>query len=113
MITVYGIKNCDTVKKALLWLEKNKINYDFVDFKKTPPTVDQIVSWKKDLGVLPVNPKGRTYKALETEYQNASEQKKMDLMIEQTSLIKRPLVTIKNKCVFIGFDEVEFKKIFL
>lgn len=113
MMKIYGIKNCDTVKKALNWLDSNKLTYEFIDFKKTPPTSEQLLGWKKDLGDFPVNPKGRNYKTFEAEYLKASEPVKIQLMIKNTSMIKRPLITLKNQCVSMGYNEAEFRDLFL
>jgi arsenate reductase len=62
MYRLFGIPNCDTVKKVRLSLEKRNIDYEFVDFKKTPPTVADLARWKQHLGEWPVNKKGLTFK---------------------------------------------------
>ncbi|MCO4756142.1 MAG: arsenate reductase, partial [Bacteriovoracaceae bacterium] len=59
---VYGIKNCDTVKKALKFLNENELEYEFVDFKKVTPTKADILRWKEAFGDLPVNKRGTTFR---------------------------------------------------
>lgn len=105
MYKLYGIPNCDTVKKARAHLAKSKVEYDFVDFKKKPPTKTDISRWKKDLGDWPVNRKGRTFKALQTEFDAASATEKSTLLIENTSAIKRPILEKSGKIVGIGYDK--------
>jgi arsenate reductase len=60
MISMFAIPNCDTVKKARTFLEQNKIDYEFIDFKKNPPTKTQIKAWADYFGELPINKKGLT-----------------------------------------------------
>ena len=54
-LTVYGIKNCDSMKKTFQWLDANGIAYDFVDFKKQPPSADVVERWLRDVGDTLVN----------------------------------------------------------
>lgn len=105
MITMYAIPNCDTVKKARTYLDKKKIVYDFVDFKKTPPTKDLIKKWADFMGELPANKKGTTYKKYKDEFELLPPAKKVDFMIANSSMIKRPVLENKGKTVAIGFDE--------
>ena len=109
MIVMYAIANCDTVKKARTYLEKKKVIYEFVDFKKTPPTSDQIKKWAEYFGELPVNKKGITYKKFKEEYEALSPALKIKFIIENTSMIKRPVLEKNNKTIAMGFDEEEYK----
>jgi len=111
-MTLYGIPNCDTVKKARQFLEKNKIDYAFVDFKKAAPTAEDLKRWEKFFGELPANKKGPTFRKIKEAYEKASPTKKLELLIENTSAIKRPIVENGNKVVSIGFDEANYKKLF-
>lgn len=111
MYTVYGIKNCDTVKKALKFLDDNNVAYEFVDFKKMPPTKDLISRWKTFMGDWPVNKKGPTYRKIKDDFEAATEAKRIALLIESSSAIKRPLVEKKGKPVVAGFDLDVFKKL--
>lgn len=105
MLTMYAIPNCDTVKKARLYLDKKKVAYEFVDFKKTPPTKEQIKRWADFFGELPANKKGTTYKKLKDEFESLTPAKKIDFMIENSSMIKRPVLEKNAKTIAIGFDE--------
>lgn len=105
MITMYAIPNCDTVKKARAYLDKKKITYDFVDFKKTTPTVEQVKRWGDFFGELPANKKGTTYKKYKDEYEALSAAGKINFLIENSSMIKRPVLEKNGKTIAMGFDE--------
>lgn len=105
MLTMYAIANCDTVKKARAFLDKKKIAYEFVDFKKSPPTTELIKRWSEFLGELPANKKGLTYKKFKDEFEDLTPAKKIDFMIKNSSMIKRPILEKKDKTLAIGFDE--------
>ena len=112
MLQIYGIKNCDTVKKALGFLTKHNINYEFHDFKKEPPTKKQIEQWLQqiDWKVL-LNMRGMTWRRLaESEKENINKTKAIKLMLEQPSIIKRPVLKVSNK-IIVGFSEDDYKKL--
>lgn len=112
MLQMYGIKNCDTVKKARTFLEKNKIDYEFHDFKKEPPTKKQIEQWLQqvDWQIL-LNMRGMTWRRLpETEQENINKSKAIKLMLSNPSIIKRPILEVKTK-IFVGFDENTYQKL--
>lgn len=102
---VYGIKNCDTVKKALKKLDASGVDYEFIDFKKTPPTKDLITKAKAFLGELPVNKRGTTFRKFKEDYEGATEAAQVKLLLENSSAIKRPLVEVKGKVIAIGFKD--------
>jgi Spx/MgsR family transcriptional regulator len=110
MYQIYGIPNCDTVKKARVFLEKHKINYSFVDFKKTPPTPDLIHLWEKAFGALPVNKQGQTYKKHKEVFETLDPSKKVSFIIENSSMIKRPILTHGSEVMSFGFDSEDYKK---
>lgn len=115
MYTVYGIKNCNTVKKALDWLEKNKVAFEFHDYKTKGADPAKLKNWSSQVGwERLVNKKGTTWRQLDEKIQRnvTSEKTAIDLMQEKTSVIKRPLIESKNKVVALGFDETEYKKVF-
>lgn len=109
MIKMYAIANCDTVKKARAFLEKENIDYEFVDFKKTPPTADEIKRWEIFFKELPVNKKGITYKKYKDEYELLTPTMKIKFLIANTSMIKRPVLEKNNKPIALGFDEKTYK----
>lgn len=105
MLIMYAIPNCDTVKKARAFLDNKKIAYEFVDFKKHPPTISLVNKWIDFLGELPINKKGITYKKLKEQFIELSPAKQIDFMIANSSMIKRPILENKNKTIAVGFDE--------
>ncbi len=111
MIKVFGIPNCDTVKKARTYLEKKKLDFEFIDFKKTAPTVKDIERWGEAFGGMPVNNKGVTYKKLKDEFEVLSEKEKKVFLTKNTSMIKRPIIEKEGKVLAFGFDEEQYKAI--
>ena len=113
MKTVYAIPNCNTVKKALDWLQKNKIAYEFHDYKKKGITATVLTNWCKQVGwEALINKKGATWRQLPKEIQESITTQKaaIALMMEKTSIIKRPLIEEDGKILALGFDEAEYKK---
>jgi len=112
-IKVYAIANCNTVKKALDWLKANKVAYVFHDYKKLGITASALTHWSQQVGwEALLNKKGATWRQLSPEIQSKMTNQKaaIALMIEKTSIIKRPLVELNEKVVALGFDEAEYKK---
>jgi len=109
MITMYAIPNCDTVKKARTFLDKKKVEYQFIDFKKTAPTTEQIKRWGEFFGELPANKKGITYRKFKDEYEGLTPAQKIKFLIENTSMIKRPVLERDDKTIAIGFEEDFYK----
>ncbi|MBC76756.1 MAG: arsenate reductase [Halobacteriovoraceae bacterium] len=112
MYKVYGIPNCNTVKKALNHLNDSGIEYEFVNFKKTPPTKTQIQSWKKSFGDWPVNKKGPTYRKIKEEFEAASAPEKKEILTQTTSAIKRPIVEKDGEVMVFGYDQEKYAEMF-
>lgn len=113
-MTVYGIKNCNTVKSALDWLKKKKVNYEFHDYKSKGITAAKLRDWSKQVGwEALVNKKGMTWRQLDdtAKAKVTNQTAAIDLMTTQTSLIKRPLIEVRGKVVAVGFDEKEYEKV--
>jgi Spx/MgsR family transcriptional regulator len=113
-MTVYGIKNCNTVKSALEWLNKNKVEFEFHDYKKAGITATQLSAWCKQVSWESlVNKRGTTWRQLSEADQKkiVNEKSAIALMIEKTSVIKRPLIEENGKVLLLGYDEVEYKKV--
>lgn len=105
---VYGIKNCNTVKNALDWLNRHKIEYTFHDYKKSGVTEAKLKDWVKQVGWESlVNKRGTTWKQLDDDIKETvtSQAAAIALMKEKTSVIKRPLIEVDGKVVALGFDE--------
>lgn len=115
-MTVYGIKNCNTVKSALEWLKKKNVEFEFHDYKTKGVTADKLKEWSKQVGWENlVNKKGTTWRQLDdaTKAKTNSESAAIALMLEKTSVIKRPLLEKSGKVITLGFDEDQFKKLLL
>jgi arsenate reductase len=113
VITVYGIKNCDTVKKACNWLTKNNIDYQFHDFRKDGLTQSKVKQWsgKIDWETL-LNRRGTTWRKLpDAEKDNINKTNAIKLMTEQPTLIKRPVIE-HNSNVMVGFSENTYEQTF-
>ena len=114
MVKIYGIPNCDSVKKAMSWLQKNKIPFVFHDFKKEEISRSKINEW---LAVHPLemvfNKRSTAWKALSPEEQDRSATKAgaIQLMIQYNNLIKRPVAEISGT-ILIGFSDTSYKKAF-
>lgn len=112
MLEIYGIKNCNTVKKALDWLNAHKIAYTFHDYKKEPATREKLEDWEKtvDWESL-INKKGTTWKKLSTEEQNqiVDAFSANTALIAHNSMIKRPLIEFQNN-ILLGFDENTYQE---
>ncbi len=98
-ITMYGIKNCDTIKKARKWLEANGIDYAFHDYKTEGIDRARLEKWCRELGWEAVlNRAGTTFRKLhEKDKDNLSEAKAVKLMLAQPSMIKRPVLDLGRK----------------
>lgn len=109
MLTIYGIKNCATMKKAFAWCEEQGLEYVFHDYKKQGVPRDRLLSWCQQLGWKSlVNTRGTTWRKLTVGQQEiATEGQAIALMLEYPSLIKRPVVEVtsmRGTQFLIGFD---------
>lgn len=112
---LYGIPNCNTVKKAQDWLKNNGNDFEFHDFKKKGVTAEKLKEWFGTFGWEKViNKAGLTFKKLSKEEQSAinSPDKAINYLINNTSAIKRPIVEIDGKAVLLGFKEDEYRERF-
>ncbi|MGB5710937.1 MAG: Spx/MgsR family RNA polymerase-binding regulatory protein [Waterburya sp.] len=112
-IQVYGIPNCGTCKKAIAWLKKHNIEYEFINTKDNPPNKAMITSWVETLGSKPMrNTSGKSYRALGEERKTFTDQQWIDAFAVDAMLLKRPLFTKNNQAVLVGFraSESEIKE---
>lgn len=109
MITLYGIRNCSTMKKAFAWLDEQAIPYHFHDYKKSGVPDEALRHWVRQLGWRTLlNTQGTTWRKLTPEQQaDLTQGKAMALMREYPSLIKRP-VTDTGSQLIVGFDPALF-----
>jgi len=107
VISVYGLKNCDTCRKALKWLEAEGVPHKFYDLRKDGVTRDQIAHWVQAVGTDHlINRRGTTWRSLdEVEKNNVDEAHTTDLIIEHPALIKRPLIEYDGGDVSVGFSD--------
>ena len=117
MFIVYGIPNCNTVKKARVWLDEKGILYTFHDYKKKGISPEKITSWlEKYPWEKLVNKAGTTWKQLSDDEKAAVSDAKsaIDLMVLKNSVIKRPLIENEvGEAVALGFSEKDYEEIFL
>lgn len=113
MIKVYGIKTCDSVRKALRFFKDNEIEVDFFDFKKETPTSETIDSWveKSDLNLL-FNSRGTKYRTLKLKELNLDVNGKIEWLKKEPMLLKRPVIEYDGK-VMVAFNEDIYKETFL
>ncbi len=110
MVTIYGIKACDTMKKAFTWLDKHGVAYTFHDYKKDAIDAATLKRWCKEVGYeLLLNTKGTTWRKLsDADRENVTEAKAIKLMLANLSLIKRPVIE-GGASLLVGFDEAKYK----
>lgn len=111
-ITIYGIRNCDTMKKARSWLDAHEVLHDFHDYKVAGISRAKLEAWANAVGweVL-LNRGGTTFRQLpDEEKQNIDERKAIELMLEQPSMIKRPVLE-RGRTLLVGFSEARYAAI--
>jgi len=110
---VYGIPNCNTVKKARVWLEENGFDTEFHDFKKKGISIEKLDQWCDVFGWETVlNKKGTTWRSLTKEVQEeiVDQASAVRLLVQYTSAIKRPVVEVDGKPLLISFSEEAYVK---
>lgn len=109
MLHVIGIPNCNKIRDTKKWLEERDIAYEFINVKKEPLTLDELkdLEFKVGLDVL-VNNRGTTYRNLKIKELNPSDDEMLQLLFDNQSMIKRPVLVIEES-VLVGFDEEAFE----
>jgi arsenate reductase (glutaredoxin) len=109
--TIYGIKNCDTMKKARAWLDEHGVKYDFHDYKSEGIAKDKLKAWSDDVGwETLLNRAGTTFRKLpDADKEGLNEKKALALMLAQPSMIKRPVLDVGGK-LLVGFRPDEYTK---
>lgn len=113
MITMYGIANCDTIKKAKKWLESENITYQFHDYKKLGVETEFLQQQLEIHGLDKiVNKRGTTYRKLtEEQKNNLNTDTAVELLSQNTSMIKRPII-IKGELSLLGFSTASYEEFF-
>ena len=114
MITLYGINNCDTIKKTRKWLQENEIDYEFHDYKKAGCSKHLAETFLKHFDYKElINSRGTTWRKLsDSEKTSLDITSAINLMAEQPSIIKRPLLNSRGTW-FLGYNEENFKQLIL
>lgn len=104
-VTIYGIPNCDTMKKARAWLDSHGVAYEFHDYKKAGIDAARLETWSKTVGwETLLNRAGTTFRKLsDPDKQDLNEKKAIALMVAQPSLIKRPVLDLGRRKLLVGF----------
>lgn len=108
---LYGIRNCDTMKRARVWLEEHGVDYEFHDYKSVGIDADVLRAWAKDVGwETLLNRSGQTFRKLpEKDKEGLTEVKAIALMVKQPSMIKRPVLAAAGKLI-VGFKPEIYAK---
>ena len=109
--TIYGIKNCDTMKKARAWLDSHGVAYEFHDYKTAGAPKEKLKAWCDELGwETLLNRAGTTFRKLpEADREGLTERKALALMLSQPSMIKRPVLEVGRK-LLVGFKPDVYAK---
>lgn len=113
MIDLYGIPNCDTMKKARKWLADNGIEYQFHDYKKEGVDAGLLHQWEQQVGwEILLNRRGMMWRKLSDEQKNTiSRETALEIMQQIPSIIKRPVLVLADGTVNVGFKEEDYKKL--
>lgn len=104
-VVVYGIPNCNSVKKAIDWLNNHKVDFVFHNYKKEGVEIQKLKAWIAQVGWETIfNKKGTTWKSIADQYKNLNEKIAIEIMLTHNSIIKRPIIESGKKLI-VGFDE--------
>jgi arsenate reductase len=111
MTTIYGIKNCDTMKKARAWLDKRGVQYGFHDYKAFGIEKGKLEGWAKKAGwETLLNKGGTTFRKLpDKDKEGLTEAKAIKLMLAQPSMIKRPVLELGGGKLLVGFKPEQYQ----
>jgi len=110
MLKIYGIKTCDSVRKAIKFLKAHEITHEFVDFRVTAVDASIISYWLKysDIKTL-FNTRGTTYRSLKLKDMNLNDVEKEQWLSKENMLIKRPVISFGND-ILVGYNETLYKE---
>ncbi len=112
MVKLYGIKNCDSVKKAVKFLKEHAIDFEFIDFKTTPVDTDILTLWLKQVPMKQLfNTRGTTYRTLNLKSLELDEPQQLQWLAKENLLIKRPVLDLDGK-ITVAFDQNVYKALF-
>ena len=113
MITIYGIRNCDTMKKAMRWLDEHNIEYRFHDYRKQGIDRTQLEGWEEEIGwEILLNRRGMLWRKLpQSTRENINRERALQIMQANPGIIKRPLLDLGDKRI-VGFSPDEYQQLF-
>jgi arsenate reductase len=113
MVTIYGIKNCDTMKKAMRWLDEHGVEYRFHDYRKDGLEAKQLKTWEKELGWEQLlNRRGQLWRKLPQPVRdNIDRETALECMLDNPGIIKRPLLDLGDRRVS-GFKPEQYETLF-
>ncbi len=110
MLKIYGIKNCDSVRKAIKFLKSYELPYEFIDFRETPVGEAEVSEWLTSADIKTLfNTRGTTYRILKLKELDLSDDDKQRWLSKENMLIKRPVIVF-DKQIIVGYDESEYLK---
>ncbi len=113
MIQIYGIKNCDSVKKALKFFKEHNLEYKLNDFKTDPVSCDKISFWLKSIELKSIlNARSTTYRNLKLKEKNLTQEEQIDYLCKENLLIKRPVIEFESK-IMVGFNKETYEGVFI
>lgn len=109
MLHIIGIPNCNKIRDTKKWMDEREVEYEFINVKKEPLTIDEIkdLEFKVGMDVL-MNNRGTTYRKLGLKDKDLSKEELIKVMHENQSIIKRPVIVYENS-VLVGYDEEAFE----
>ena len=110
MIRIYGIKNCDSVRKAIKFLKSHEIDFEFIDFREMPVDGKKIRQWLNQTDIKTLfNTRGTTYRKLKLKALNLDDEAKISWMAKENMLIKRPVIELDH-AILVGYNEDLYKE---
>jgi Spx/MgsR family transcriptional regulator len=109
MIKVYGIKNCDSVRKAVKYLKNHDLSYELIDFRETPVSDTEISRWLEHTDIKTLfNTRGTTYRTLKLKELDLDDEGKRVWLAKENMLIKRPVIELDNDLI-VGYNETLYQ----
>jgi len=113
MVKLYGIKNCDSVKKAIKFLKTHDITYELIDFKATPVNCETVTPWLKQVEMKKLfNTRGTTYRTLKLKELNLTQEQQLEWLCKENLLIKRPVLDLDGQ-ITVAFDQAVYESLFV
>lgn len=113
MIKIYGIKNCDSVKKALSFFKEHDLQYSLQDFKTEKVGCEKISSWLQHVDMKTLfNSRSTTYRTLKLKELDLNEAAKTEWLCKENLLIKRPIIEFENT-ILVGYNNTKYKEVLL